>query len=816
MNITRLFSALTRWSAYLLFFLTPIFLLPWTSNVLEVNKQMLLVLLTAVALMSWLGSMVVQKRLTFKTGWLNLPPALFLLFALVSSIGSLAGYQTWVGQASQEYTSFLTTAVLVFLFYVLMNVRDELPVAGGSMVALFSSAAIAGLLGLLSLGGWFQLPFAFAGTAGFNTVGTVNGFAAFLCAVMFMGIAAWLVSGTRPGVLPEGGAGMATRALIAFDVVIALIVMVAVDVSSLWIVSAIGVLALAAFGFFRAAAFPDPRRFSLPLFVLFVSVLLFFFRTPLSLNAPAVVSPSYSASWGIAKAVLSEGWPRLVAGSGPGTFAFDYALSRPNAVNGTIFWNTHFDRAKSHVLTLLATFGSAGALLWLATMLAVGTSALARLLRQKDAASWQTTFVLFSGWLALFVTHLLSSSNVTLSFLLWGVSGLLAAECARSTVETDFGRSPRLGLASSFAFVLVAVAVLATLFVNGGRYAAEMAFAKAVAQDAAGIDAGEVIASVSRAVTLNPLSDVYQRNLASAYLSRARATIASASGKELSADERAAVSQDIAAAVNASKRATELEPNNASNWSVRAMVYRDVMPFVTNAEDFAAATVQQAIALEPGNPAHLVDLGRIQLAVAERATQLKGADNAELAAAAATSESDNLAAAEQSFLAAVELKPDYAVAHYYLAATYEREGRMEDATTRLEALRATAPNDVGLGFQLAMLYVRTENYDAARVELERIVQIQPNYSNALWYLASLYEINGERAKALAAVEAVSKLNPGNADVSARLAKLRAGETTVQMPGPVEEPSSVSTVEGEVQETAPADGEGVVDAEGNIP
>lgn len=807
MNTTRFFSSVTRWSVATLFFLTPVFFLPWTSNVLEVNKQTLLVVLTAVALSAWLGSMVVAKRLTFKSGWLTVPPALVLVSALVSSIGSLAGYQTWVGQASQEYTSFLTVATLVFLYYVLMNVREEASMARAAMNALFASAAVSGILGLLSLGGWFRLPFDFAAVAGFNLVGTVNGFAAFLCAVMFMGVAAWMVS--------NGNLSVPTRALIAVDALVAFAVMVAVDVSSLWIVSALCVLLVAAFGFFRAAAFPDPRRFAVPLLVLLASVLLFFFRTPMPLGAPAVVSPSYAASWDIATSVLSEGWPRLVAGSGPGTYAFDYALRRPDAVNGTLFWNTHFDRAKSHALTVLTTFGALGAVLWLAAMLSVGAAALARLLRQKDAAAWQTTFALFVGWLALFLTHLLSSSNVTLSFLLWGVSGLLAAECARTTVDTDFARSPRLGLAASFAFVLVGVGVLATLVVSGGRYAAELSFAKAVALDASGADASEVIAAVDRAISYNPRSDIYQRNLASAYLTRARAAIAAAQGTELSAEARTAVSNDISAAVNASKRATDLEPNNVSNWTVRAMVYRDVMPFVTNAEDFAAATVQRAVALEPGNPTHQVDLGRIQLAVADRAKQLKGADDAELAKAAATAETDNLAAAEQSFLAAVALKSDYAVAHYYLAATYEREGRLDDAVARLEALRAVTPNDVGLGFQLAMLYLRTEDYDAARAELERVVQIQPDYSNALWYLASLYELKGDHAKAVAAVASVAKLNPNNADVAARLARLRAGETTVQIPGPVEEPAS-STVEGEVQEGVPADGQGVVDADTDTP
>ena len=78
-----LFGQVTRWAIYLLFFLMPIFFLPWTTNLLEVNKQMLLVLLTVIGLVAWLGQMVVTKRLTFKSGWLNLVPGLLFLSVLI-------------------------------------------------------------------------------------------------------------------------------------------------------------------------------------------------------------------------------------------------------------------------------------------------------------------------------------------------------------------------------------------------------------------------------------------------------------------------------------------------------------------------------------------------------------------------------------------------------------------------------------------------------------------------------------------------------------------------------------------------------------
>jgi tetratricopeptide (TPR) repeat protein len=418
---------------------------------------------------------------------------------------------------------------------------------------------------------------------------------------------------------------------------------------------------------------------------------------------------------------------------------------------------------------------------------------------------------MFTGWLILFGAHLLYSSNMTLSFLLWGLSGLLVAQAALAVKETDFGRSPRMGLVFSFAFVVVAVGVLATLFITGGRYRAEVAFAKAVELDRAGAPISEVVAQTSLAVSYNRYADVYYRNLSSALLVQARKEAAALTG-EMTVEQRQTISNLVASAVNAAKRATDIEPNNVSNWSVRGAIYRDVMSFVQNAEDFAAATYEQAIALEPNSPAHYVNLGRVHLLVADRARALKRAENAELAATAAKSETEQLDAAEAAFLKAIELKRDYAPAHYYLAAAYERQGRLADAVSRLAALRAARPLDVGLGFQLSMLYIRTQNFDKAQAELESVIATSPNYSNALWFLASLYELDGDLAKATDMVEKVAELNPGNKLVAERLERLRSGQATTAIPGPVEEgeESATSVEEGEVEEEEPA-----ADEEGNV-
>jgi tetratricopeptide (TPR) repeat protein len=215
------------------------------------------------------------------------------------------------------------------------------------------------------------------------------------------------------------------------------------------------------------------------------------------------------------------------------------------------------------------------------------------------------------------------------------------------------------------------------------------------------------------------------------------------------------------------------------------------------------------LALEPNNPSHYTNLGRVYVSVADRARLLKDAEDEELAATAAKAETDQLAAAEQAFLTAIQTKLDYAPAHYYLASVYERQGRVEEAITRLAALRDARPNDVGLGFQLAVLYMKTEQYDLSRKELERIVAIFPTYSNALWYLSALYELDGDEAKALSAANKVLELNPDNQAAKQRVKNLRSGVTGSGIPEPVEEGENGAT---DSDDDVSGDGDGIIESD----
>lgn len=795
-RLVRVFNFISRWSLYLLFFLVPVFFLPWTTEIFEINKQIALVILTALATMAWLGGMVVGKQLAFKGGWLNVFPLLFLAGVLISSFFSLAGYQTWVGQAVQEYTSFLTLASFWLLFYVLMNSADGKHQQRNLMTALFLSAGLAGLVTLLSMLNLFYLPFDFAQMRGFNSLGTINSFGLFMMAVMFVGLAMWSVSDGNDGIIPRGLGGILWKVLVFFVSLVALLTLTAIDFWVFWVLAIAGVVLLLTFHFVYAKRFPSPRRFGLPILVFLVSLLLLFFQTPFKPGVPLVVTPSYATSWNITKQVLSFDGTRLLFGSGPGTFAFDYDQFKPAAVNQTYFWNMRFDRSKSHFLTSLATFGvltTAAAVLF---FLMLALKALERLLFEKDHEEWKMTFVIFTGWSLLALYHLLYSSNLTLHFLFFAMSGLLASQVIGLKWQKKFAQAPKAALLASFLFVVLAVGVLAGVFVSHKRYTAELAFAKAVQADASQEPLSQVIANLVRATKANGLSDIYYRNLSSALLVQAANVLAGAKGEELTDGQIKQVNALVAASVNAANTATQIEPNNVSNWVTRGAIYRDLMNFVGNAENFAVATFSQAALLEPINPTHYVSLGQIHLQMADRAAALAGNEDEELAKTAIEARNQALATAEQAFNTAARLKPDYAPAYYYLAAVYERQGRLAEEATLLSALYANDRTNVGLGFELAILLLRLQELDAAKAAFESVLNLAPDYSNAMWFLASVYELQGNPQKALELLEKVANLNPDNQLVAKRLERMRAGEITTFIPKPVEEgEQSAIEVEG---------------------
>jgi Tetratricopeptide repeat len=326
---------------------------------------------------------------------------------------------------------------------------------------------------------------------------------------------------------------------------------------------------------------------------------------------------------------------------------------------------------------------------------------------------------------------------------------------------------------------VASVFILTVAFATISKYRADVAFARATTlyADGGGID--DVILALDDAATANRWSDVYYRNLGSALLQK---VIALAQKTDSDPELVRAL---IGAAVNASIRATELGPTNVTNWELRGDVYRVVSPLVADAAAFAITSYQHAVTLAPNNPKYAVALARGYLAYSDVLTPVVQGNDEEQAALANTAQEETLQKAFDALLGAITLKSDYAEARYYLASVQERQGKLAEAVASMELVRLGAPSDIGVGLQLALLYLRQGKNDVAKQELERIIALAPNFSNAHWFLAAALEEEDDIEGALIQLEAIMTIDSENETVQKKIDALRAGQVTeTALPDPL--------------------------------
>lgn len=770
--LSNIYEKIARISLYVLVFLVPIAYFPWTIDVLEVNKQTILLIFTSLAVIAWLGMMVSKKEFFLKKSWIFALAAAVLVSVLVSSFFSLAPFTSWVGQDSQEYTSFLSMLAFVLFFITGAHFLSETKVQRTVWILSFLSSALIGIFILLAL---FGLPI-------LNTtfIGTPNSLGMYLATMAVLGSGLWLVadSGDEKSVLPAGLWGIVGRIAIIITTISALAVLLSLDYWALWVATLVGLAVIFTFALLRADEFSNPSKFVLPMLIFVISILFLFLPSFINGKFAVEVSPSFKASFGIARSSLSDtSW---LFGSGPGTYVMDFAKHKPIEINQTQLWDSRFDRSTSHLLTLLPTVGLVGLVLFLAFIGLLKAAALKTLITEKVHDEWKMTFVAFAGWSVLAFGMIVYSSNFTLSFLFWLLSAILASQVGAKPKQVAFSSSPRLGLLTTFMFVLVTVGMLTVMFVSVSRYSAEIAFAKAVRADRAGEGLDVVIEGLDSAARLNKLSDVYYRNLAHALLLKTG---------ELLQDENSdpnLIQSYVSSSINSARRATDISPSNVVNWSMLGDIYREVAPLVGNADVFAIASYQKATELAPTNPKYHVSLGQAYIVRAGQLSALVESEDEEFANQAKEAMDESLNLAVETLTKAVELKQDYAPAYYYLAIAYDRQGNITEAVARMETLRNAYPLDVGIAFQLGILYLKQGKTDLAQIEFERAVEISPNFSNALWYLSVVYEQEGNLDGAVEILERIKVINPENELVTQRLDRLRAGGAGDSFPEPIEE------------------------------
>lgn len=755
-----IFDSVIKYGIYILAFLLPLFFLPFTANITDLNKQLLLVVASFVLFAVWLFKILIERRLQIKRSLLNILIILFLVSVLVSSLLAKNAYQAFVGVGGTLAESFLSVVCLAIIFFLVSNVFKKRKEFTGLFYALFAGAFLAGIFGLLQASGKFIFGWDFSKINGFNTVGTINALEIFLGAALVL-LVAFFTDQKR---------SLRQLVFLAAGTVAILFMLISFNFPNIWW-ALIGVMVLViGIGLMKQGR-SSQTRLILAMLVLAMALLLTLTKLNVGggwLSIPADVSPSYVATVAIDKSALGE---RLFFGSGPGTFAYNWELFRSPLINQTIFWNIRFTQGLSKVSSLPATLGIFGTGMWLAIIVFFAIWGAWRLIRRRSE-DWALAFGFYTAWLFIAVMQFLYPATLTLEFLFWLLMGasfallknLKEESEQKEAISLSFTKESPLASLFSFIFVLFLVLTVSFFYLGFNYWRADILFQKGVNASNAS-DLGSAYDNIAKAATLNPYRDTYLVALSQVALLRANAELA----KPRTADRDLKVQQFIADSVNFSKAASEVDANNPDNWTQRGLVYRSVIGYLSGAEDWMISTFQEAVKLEPQNPYAFFQLGQsYSLLASYTLAQGQTKENQDKA-------TQYLSQAEEQFNNAVAVKPDYAPAHYQLALIYDQEGKVDSAIAKMEMTKATFPSDVGVAFQLGLLYYKKQDFAKAQAEFERAVTMDANYSNARYFLGLIFDHNGDKASARDQFQKIAELNPDSVEVKNILANLEAGK-----------------------------------------
>ncbi len=750
--------SIVRWALYIGIFLTPLLFTPWTSSLLEVNKQFLLVSIAAVSLVGWLLSIVVSGSVRIRHTLLDWGVAAVALGAVITSLSGLSFDRSIFGLPTSSSASMLTVLSLAIIYFASVQVFEDRGKTLRNVV--MSSLIVAILFGLLQMLTVYILPFTFAHSRVFNTVGSVNALG-LLAAIVLPLFAQIRLAPQRMPKLNASYLGLAGG----------LTVLVILNWWPLWLVACVGMLALiAAQSGYNSSNLGrlDLRRLILPMLIIVLGVVMTvtnFSVSAVKSQLPLEIVPNYGLSLSIAGKVAGER-PLVGYGSEQFSLAFDrYGASR---IADTTLADATFFESPAEAITMFVEGGIVGLSALLILLAMVGFSVV-RLIRMQNTggANKAVSAAVIAGSIALFF-YPFTTSLLFVLFILLALAGLEIAGESVKIISVE--EKPALSLVSSLGFVAGLVIAIVGLYFTGIHYAGEVAYAQGLKSKSP----REAVERLTVAINRNSDSDRMYTALSQAIMRFISQDLA-AKPDPADADKSTRVQNNITNTISIARRATELAPKDATNWLNLATVYQSLIGLVDGSDKVAEEAFLKAEELRPGDPGLPNRVGVMYLGKSDLARQFMRSAGAN--AGRFQAESDTaLIKAEEAFKQATELAPNFGQAIYNLGSVYERQGKLTESIREIERIIPANANNPNLIFEIALLYYRAGRKNDALAALQRVVTLEPQYANARWYLALLYEERRDIPNAIVQVEKILETNKDNQIVIDKLAALRAGKT----------------------------------------
>lgn len=377
----------------------------------------------------------------------------------------------------------------------------------------------------------------------------------------------------------------------------------------------------------------------------------------------------FSVGWEIAIDTLKN-IRTFFLGTGPDNFLSTFTRLRPATMNLSDLWNARFTNSSNELFNVISTTGFLGGILWLSTFLRTFN---------KIRSNISTPYFAFSSLtlLSVFIISLIIPANIILLSTIF-ISLTLTSLCLKLSTGShtkDFTlnlfttSSPstakeyeQLPVEKSsvnqvlvFFFSLPSVLLLVFFWYFSIRaYLASVATYQALLL--INTNAGASYEKQIVAYNLDPFNPTYRINFSQTSLALANSI---AGQKELTEQDKNNISQLVQQAIREAKNATQLNSQNVIGWENLAQTYNQLTNFAQGAVDWTIASYNQAILLDPTNPSLRLSLGSVFYSLQDFDSAIK------------------------LFGQAVDLKPNWANAHYNLSSAYKANNNIKKAVEEM-------------------------------------------------------------------------------------------------------------------------------------
>ena len=114
--------------------------------------------------------------------------------------------------------------------------------------------------------------------------------------------------------------------------------------------------------------------------------------------------------------------------------------------------------------------------------------------------------------------------------------------------------------------------------------------------------------------------------------------------------------------------------------------------------------------------------------------------------------------AEQNFLKAIALKPNYATAHHWYGELLVTAARFDEGLVHLQMAQQLDPLSLAINADVAAAFYYAREYDRSENELEQLLDLNPNFIRARVLLARVLQQKGEYTKALETLQSAVELS----------------------------------------------------------